>query len=96
MARRWRRERDSSHDVTLWEIATGKERARFRDILCAVWLVVFSPDGKTLVSGSVDQTIKFWDVLTSKPVRSGSLSPEELDNFWACWLRRMPVRRMKP
>ena len=31
-----------------------------------VWSVAFSPDGKTLASGSYDKTIKLWDVATSK------------------------------
>src|SRR4051794_6032025 len=32
----------------------------------AVFPVAFSPDGKTLASGSLDDTIKLWDVQTGK------------------------------
>src|SRR5262249_49571611 len=34
-----------------------------------VWAVAFSSDGKTLVSCSVDKTIRFWDAATGKELR---------------------------
>ncbi|MFB2921618.1 protein kinase domain-containing protein [Aerosakkonema funiforme] len=35
-----------------------------------VWSVAFSPDSKTLASGSRDKTIKLWDLQTGKQIRT--------------------------
>lgn len=35
-----------------------------------VWAVEISPDGQTLVSGSFDQSIRFWDVQTGNPAQT--------------------------
>ena len=32
----------------------------------AVWSVAFSPDGKRIVSGSEDKTLKVWDATTGQ------------------------------
>ena len=46
--------------------ATVKERATLQGHTESVWSVAFSPDGKTLASGSEDKTINLWDVSPAK------------------------------
>ncbi len=61
---------DGDNTVSLWEIRTGElyhigERlATFTEHTARVSSVTFSPDGKTLASGSQDKTIQLWDVNT--------------------------------
>jgi WD40 repeat protein len=43
-------------------VAGGKEKSTLRGHTGPVWSVAFSPDGKTLASGSQDGAIKLWDV----------------------------------
>jgi WD40 repeat protein len=48
-----------------------------------VFLVAFSPDGKTLVSGGGDETIRFWDPLTGKQLRQFRGEPRSIGAFTA-------------
>ena len=56
--------------VVLWDIPSGEELNRFKGHTDAVTSVTFSPDGKTLASGSSDFTAKLWDVTSGKELRT--------------------------
>ena len=62
----WERPFHVSHEgFKLWELATGKELHNFRGHRDDVLALAFSPDGQTLASGGLDQSIKIWDVATA-------------------------------
>ena len=46
-----------------------------------VMSVAFSPDGKKIVSGSMDQTMKVWDFGAPEPSKRPALAKTD-----ACWL----------
>jgi WD40 repeat protein len=52
--------------VRLWDAATGKLLATLQGHTGAVYSITWSPDGKTLASGSGDRTVKLWDAATGK------------------------------
>jgi RNA polymerase sigma factor (sigma-70 family) len=71
-------------EVRLWELLTGTERHRFRGHERLVQAVAYSPDGKTLASGSEDTTILIWDV-TGQALGKGrpvGFMPGEGDILW--------------
>jgi WD40 repeat protein len=76
---------DRDNDVRVLDVATGAERARFKGHHGRVLSLAFAPDGKTLVSGSVDTTALIWEV--SAATRAGraanrALGREELETLW--------------
>ena len=57
-------------DIIILDAVTGSQMATFsghRDTVCCL---VFSSDGKSLVSGSADETVKLWDIQTGGVVRT--------------------------
>src|SRR5439155_16140056 len=74
--------------ISLWEMATGKERRRFEGHRAEVNSVAFAPDGRTLASGSCDTTALVWDV-TGLQIQEGepeeraiNPSPAQQDGNW--------------
>jgi WD40 repeat protein/energy-coupling factor transporter ATP-binding protein EcfA2 len=70
----------SDKTIKLWNVETGQEirtltgHNGFVDTFSGhntgVWSVSFSPDGKTLATGSGDKTIKLWNVETGQEIRT--------------------------
>ncbi len=43
---------------SVWDMATGKKMSKLKGHTGEVMSVTISPDGKTIVSGSIDRTIR--------------------------------------
>jgi WD40 repeat protein len=52
----------------LWEVATGREISAMRGHENWVQSVAFSPDGRTLATGSWDYTARLWEVATGREI----------------------------
>ena len=48
--------------MRIWDAHTGELLETLRGHTSRVWDVAFTPDGRGLVSGSEDNTLKYWDV----------------------------------
>ena len=49
----------------MWDAESGEETLTLKGHTWKVESVVFSPDGKRIVSGSWDQTLKVWNATLS-------------------------------
>jgi WD40 repeat protein len=52
--------------VYVWESATGRPLLKLEGHQRAISIAAFSPDGKRIVSGSADHTLRIWDAYTGK------------------------------
>ena len=51
-----------NREIVLYDMESGEERQVLRGHVDNVYQLALSPDGRTLISGSGDGTVKFWDV----------------------------------
>jgi WD40 repeat protein/tRNA A-37 threonylcarbamoyl transferase component Bud32 len=61
---------NSDRTIKLWDLNTGAEIASLSGHSQRVNVVNFTPDGRTLVSGSDDTTIKVWNLATGQPIHT--------------------------
>ena len=59
----------TDYNVRLWNVATGRLLRAIGGFDGLVHAVVFTKDGRSLVSASDDGTVRMWNVLTGKLVR---------------------------
>ncbi|HTU91212.1 MAG TPA: WD40 repeat domain-containing protein, partial [Gemmataceae bacterium] len=57
------------HTIELWDPESGRLLHTLTGHKDTIWSMAFSADGKTIVSGSDDKGIRFWDVATGQQVR---------------------------
>jgi RNA polymerase sigma factor (sigma-70 family) len=71
--------------VRVWEVASSRERTRFKGHAGFVTVSAYSPDGTLLVTGGTDRTALVWDVfgLRTSDQKKADFTREDVDRFWA-------------
>jgi WD40 repeat protein len=59
-----------SGEVTIWNVADGKQLKRFTGHKDAIYAIAISADGKTLATGSYDQKIILWNAADGTALRT--------------------------
>src|SRR6266496_676101 len=54
------------YTIKLWDVASGRERATFKGHNDDIRALIYTPDGKTLVSGSGDGEKRLWEAATGR------------------------------
>lgn len=66
-------------ELNLWDLHTGTKTRSFRGHTGAIFAVAVAPNGKHLVSGGVDGTIRIWNITTGDHV---ALVGADASNDW--------------
>jgi WD40 repeat protein len=56
----WLTDRDAK-ELALFDLATGRQMARFAPVGAEIRAIAFGPDGRRLVTGSDDRVVRVWD-----------------------------------
>jgi RNA polymerase sigma factor (sigma-70 family) len=72
----------SKSTVRLLEVVSGRERHQLKGHTGRITALAFSPDDKTLVSGSYDSTALVWDLTNKREATRRPLGPGELAGCW--------------
>jgi WD40 repeat protein len=70
----------------VWNVKSGKQIGEdWRDGDSEVWNIALSPDGKKVVSGSLDGAVRLWDIDTCKVVKKWTGHTDTVSSV--CWSR---------
>ncbi|CAD8172240.1 unnamed protein product [Paramecium octaurelia] len=64
--------------IRLWDVKTGQQKAKLVGHSSTVNSICYSPDVTTLASGSYDNSIRLWNVKTSKEILQSDSSYKDL------------------
>jgi WD40 repeat protein len=77
--------RGAANSIRIWSAAAGREIGAFTGHAGPVTALVFTPDGKRLITGSRDATMLLWDVASLPPAShaTSDLQVTELAELWS-------------
>lgn len=85
--------RNQPDTLRVWNVATGKESGRISGHTDSVASVAFAPDGRHVLTGSRDKTVRYWDLDSGKMLGRGvaqypiavAISPDGTSALAASW-----------
>src|SRR3954447_12257929 len=88
---------NSSGELRLWEVATGRERDRIAGHESRVVSMAFSPDSRYLAASSRDAPVYIWDVYGREPsdLPAFKISPQDVKILWQQLADSDPARAFK-
>ena len=60
----------SDSTARLWDVATGRQIRAFKNHTAPIGKALFSPDGKRILTSSMDRTARVWDVASGEEIAS--------------------------
>jgi WD40 repeat protein len=74
---------ESTSDILLIEVYTGKVRRRLRGDSYPVQRLVFSPDGSKLLTAGPDGSALIWNVFGQMAIAANAALPQDPEGLWA-------------